>query len=414
MFLSSTKNQLSFLLKAGKTTKKPNNKASTITVADLNVGETTVWLTISNTKYDNCMSEGSMVVVNQTLNPKVKAEVLTTANSSVVLVADEPPANATKHFWQIVESAPDATLENAGSNETMAHNLREGINKFKWVLQNDDCADAVDVTVTRTTPSIPAPELRDGFYQLATTENFNWFVDQVNSGNTKINAMLIKDIVINADCLSHLSLSKKDNEEFDIVEWQPIGTPDNPYGGTFNGGGYSISGLYINSDTDDNVGLFDTVGEDGTVKNVGVEDSYIKGDENVGAICGNNQGTILNCYNTSIVQGNENVHNCYYLTENPDNTDPQARTVLEFKSGEVAKSLVEGAPSEFVLEVFNLDNVLPGVDHITAPATPTIRIRRLERFLAEMSAFGAFPTSLWSTMPMRTSLLSHLRALLPK
>lgn len=108
MFLSSTKNQLSFLLKAGKTTKKPNNKASTITVADLNVGETTVWLTISNTKYDNCISEDSMVVVNQTLNPKVKAEVLTTANSSVVLVADEPPANATKHFWQIVESAPDA------------------------------------------------------------------------------------------------------------------------------------------------------------------------------------------------------------------------------------------------------------------------------------------------------------------
>ena len=271
MFLSSTKNQLSFLLKAGKTTKKPNNKASTITVADLNVGETTVWLTISNTKYDNCISEGSMVVVNQTLNPKVKAEVLTTANSSVVIVADEPPANATKHFWQIVESAPDATLENADSNETMAHNLREGINKFKWVLQNDDCADAVDVTVTKTTvPHIPTPELRDGFYQLATTENFNWFVDQVNSGNTKINAMLIKDIVINADCLSHLSLSKKDNEEFDIVEWQPIGTPDNPYEGTFNGGGYSISGLYINSDTDDNVGLFGTVGEDGTVKNVGV------------------------------------------------------------------------------------------------------------------------------------------------
>ncbi|MBR4440406.1 MAG: hypothetical protein IKS00_02530 [Bacteroidales bacterium] len=119
----------------------------------------------------------------------------------------------------------------------------------------------------------------------------------------------------------------------------------------------------------------------------------------MGAICGNNQGTILNCYNTSIVQGNENVG---------------AITGALTKSGEVAKSLVEGAPSEFVLEVFNLDNVLPGVDHITAPATPTIRIRWLERFLAEMSAFGAFPTSLWSTMPMRTSLLSHLRALLPK
>ena len=82
-----------------------NDKASTITVADLNVGETTVWLTISNTKYDNCISEGSMVVVNQTLNPKVKAEVLTTANSSVVLVADEPPANATKHLFRLPSCA---------------------------------------------------------------------------------------------------------------------------------------------------------------------------------------------------------------------------------------------------------------------------------------------------------------------
>ena len=472
--------------------KIANDNSSSITVTDLDLGETTVWLTIFHNNYDQCISENSMLVVNQSLNPSVKEEKLTTDNSSVLLVANEPPANATQHYWQIVESSPAAALDNASSTETMARHLREGVNKFKWVLQNDDCADAVDVTVTNTAKSEPVsltiskfpktqyvkgeqfdvetgkltltcddgsteeisfgdlnqlifdankigpqrvalkykefslsmsvyvsenaqtaaltPELKDGVYQLATPEHLYWFITQVNNGNTKINAVLTQDIVINADCLSRLSLAKKDNDEFGLIEWQPIGTPENPFEGTFNGDGHSVSGLYINSNTDDNVGLFGTVDEDGTVKNVGVEDSYIKGDENVGAICGNNEGTILNCYNTSIVQGNdnvgaitgavskdgviansysvgkatttggeeqgvsgvisENVQNCYYLTEKTDNTDSQARTAVEFKSGDVAKSLVEGAPSEFVLEVFNIDNVLPGVDQIKMPDNP--------------------------------------------
>ena len=265
--------------------------------------------------------------------------------------------------------------------------------------------------------SVPPQE--NGVYQLSTPEHLFWFITQVNNGNTKIDAVLTQDIVINKDCLNRLSLTKKDNDEFKLIEWQPIGTPDCPYEGTFNGQGHTVSGLYVNSNTEDNVGLFGMVSEEGTVKNVGVVDSYLKGDENVGAVCGSNEGTIVNCYNTSIIQGNdnvgaitgsvtkeavvansysvgkatttlgeekgvsgvisENVQNCYYLTEKTDNTDSQARTAVEFKSGEVAKSLVEGAKTlaedkgndpTFVLEVFDVAAVLPGVEDIQIPDNP--------------------------------------------
>lgn len=35
----------------------------------------------------------------------------------------------------------------------------------------------------------------------------------------------------------------------------------------------------------------------GNIKNVGVVDSYFKGNDHVGGVCGNNAGTITNCYN---------------------------------------------------------------------------------------------------------------------
>ncbi|MBO4372163.1 MAG: BspA family leucine-rich repeat surface protein, partial [Bacteroidales bacterium] len=263
------------------------------------------------------------------------------------------------------------------------------------------------------------PPMENGVYQLSTVEDLFWFITQVNNGNNKLNVVLTQDIVVNQNCLSRLTLTKAGNTESELIAWQPIGTIDYPFEGTFNGQGHSISGLYLNDKTQDNVGLFGIISEDAVVKNVGLEDSFIMGNENVGSICGNNQGTIANCYNTSIVKGSqnvgaisgsvtkdavvvnsysvgratttdgeeqgisgvasENVKNCYYLTEKTDNTDEQAKTAAEFKSGEVLKTLVEGAKTlaeesnnneKFVLEVFDLNTELPGVDEIEQPNDP--------------------------------------------
>ena len=77
-------------------------------------------------------------------------------------------------------------------------------------------------------------------------------------------------------------------------EWTPIGSESNRYTGTFDGNGKTISGIYINTD-EDNQGLFGCIGDinksgTGTVKNLGIEDSWISGGDNVGGIAGYTAG----------------------------------------------------------------------------------------------------------------------------
>jgi hypothetical protein len=87
--------------------------------------------------------------------------------------------------------------------------------------------------------------------------------------------------------------------------WTPIGTSTNPFTGVFDGNGYTISGLTINS-TSGRVGMFGQVGLGGIVKNLGLINVNITGGGTVGhtgGIVGNNSGTVQNCYTTGSVSG---------------------------------------------------------------------------------------------------------------
>ncbi len=256
------------------------------------------------------------------------------------------------------------------------------------------------------------PEAKDDVYQISTAQELFWFVTEVNNGHTDLDAVLVNDIVINQDLWKQLNKTTK--AEPQLTPWNPIGTLTNAYSGTFDGQGHTISGIYINDDTQDNVGLFGVITETAVIKNLGVTDSYIKGDENVGAICGNSQGTIVNCYNTSIIEGNtnvgaitgaiteqsvvansyslgkatksdgteqgvtgtaatQNVQNCYYLTENASSTDRQAKTAQQFKSGEVTEHLKQPVTIggvEYKNEILDTVTELPGVEEITVPTDP--------------------------------------------
>lgn len=87
-------------------------------------------------------------------------------------------------------------------------------------------------------------------------------------------------------------------------KWTPIGTSSYHFKGTFDGQNHTISGIYINSTTAAYQGLFGKVDAGGSVKNVTVDKSYIYSTKTyVGAIVGQNYGTIENCTNKGTIVG---------------------------------------------------------------------------------------------------------------
>lgn len=78
-------------------------------------------------------------------------------------------------------------------------------------------------------------------------------------------------------------------------EWTaPIGM-GREYTGTFDGGGYSIARLTFNKQ-DMKGGIFDTIGGQGTVKNLGVFGFTVNTNEAAGGLAAVNKGTIDNCW----------------------------------------------------------------------------------------------------------------------
>lgn len=109
--------------------------------------------------------------------------------------------------------------------------------------------------------------------------------DVVNSGDTDINIILDNDI----DLIG--------------INWTPIGTYDNPYTGTFDGGTYTITGLKIDQSGTDNVGLIGRLGSGGKVQDVTLTEVNVTGGTYVGGIAGQTDGTVENCSVNGTVTG---------------------------------------------------------------------------------------------------------------
>ena len=140
-------------------------------------------------------------------------------------------------------------------------------------------------------------------YQISNAAELYWFARLVNGGgDASANAILTDNITVNTGVLDE---NKNLASKGDLTEWEPIGTCDVPYTGTFDGKGYTISGLYFNNPSESNVGLFGYIEANGKISNVGVLDSYFKFDMLGGGVCGtNNGGELQNCSNSSTVIGN--------------------------------------------------------------------------------------------------------------
>jgi hypothetical protein len=85
--------------------------------------------------------------------------------------------------------------------------------------------------------------------------------------------------------------------------WQPIGTDDDLFTGTFAGQGYEIRNLFTNRPDEMYVALFGVVGEGGVVQDIGVVNADVTGGDIVGGLVGDNEGTVSNSYSTGNVTG---------------------------------------------------------------------------------------------------------------
>ena len=189
--------------------------------------------------------------------------------------------------------------------------MTEKILRFRWLIIAVMVLAFVPKTVqAQLTVTPEKPLLGDGSegnpYQIANEKNLYWFADKVNNNyQTSICAVLTANITVNMNLLN--DDGRVDNV-YNVYSWTPI----DGYEGTFDGRGFTISGLYCNEDSQGgDIGLFGYV-EGANIKNVGVKDSYFHGILTVGGVCGSNAGgTITNCYNAGTVSIYGSIYDSY-------------------------------------------------------------------------------------------------------
>ena len=173
--------------------------------------------------------------------------------------------------------------------------------KYEKCISTENCLGKYINGICNQCNSNQIPILINEYYQISNAGHLYWFADQVNNGETKINAELINDVVINDDLLSVNTKLEDDYilNEGELKTWLPIGRYNSPntveYQGIFNGNNYSISGIYIDDSSLQTAGFIGFAGKDSVIKNLTINDSYICAKKWVGGIAGYTSGLIDSC-----------------------------------------------------------------------------------------------------------------------
>ena len=132
----------------------------------------------------------------------------------------------------------------------------------------------------------------DGKYHITSADDLKTFAAMVNGGTGFSGDTIVLD----------KSIALTENP------WTPIGNAETKlFKGTFDGNGYTITGLKITSGS--YIGLFGYVGEGATIKNVNLVGANVFGEKRVGALIGQIKGnaTVSDCTvdSTSHVTGSD-------------------------------------------------------------------------------------------------------------
>ena len=120
-------------------------------------------------------------------------------------------------------------------------------------------------------------------------------------------------VIINAAQISNIKFDIQScytlhsDVNLENIEWIPIGKDGAAFTGSFDGNGFTISNLFLNQPTSDNVGFFGYT-NNATLKNINISNINVTGKNNVGALTGyeaGGSGSVDNCSvsGTGIING---------------------------------------------------------------------------------------------------------------
>ena len=241
-------------------------------------------------------------------NAVIALDILNTASSSIELIS-----NGLSRLRVLAEQAANGTYgsESLDAINKEANSIVDEINRlyttteFNGVqlLKQDRLPSANFIKEVKTVNTSGMTKLSEvdlnttissGSYSISTAEELAKLSEMTNTGKIQGGNFYLAD---------NIDLSGYQTGE----GWTPIGTSANPFKGTFDGNGYVISNLYINTTASTtNVGLF---GVCNTLKNVGVENAYVYAPnaDYVGILTGSNRihdaNIVTNCYSSGNVVG---------------------------------------------------------------------------------------------------------------
>lgn len=122
----------------------------------------------------------------------------------------------------------------------------------------------------------------DAPYQIYTVDDLLDVADKVQQGDNDIHVQLMDDIDLNN------------------VSWTPLGNATQPFCGTFDGNGFTISNLKVEGQSN-NQGFFGYC-EGATLQNIVLKSGYISGNGEIGGIAGHVKNTkIIACQNSTTI-----------------------------------------------------------------------------------------------------------------
>ena len=291
-------------------------------VTGVSAGETTITVTTEDGGFTGACTINvyNQAVTGVTIEPS-EAELL--AGYLMQLTTTVLPENATNK--NVIYSVDDESILSVDQNGKVA-GLSAGTATVTVTTEDGGFTASAEITVPAQVTGVRISP-KSAFIGLGRTIQLTASITPSNAANKNLSWSVSDETIISVDGqgtvtglsggTATVTVTTEDGGFSDSAEitvcyapantWTVIGrTYYNNFCGVFNGDGYAVRGIYINTQ-ESYQGLFGNSGGDSIIANLGVAESYIYGNKYVGGVVGNNDGTVTNCYNTGNVNGNEHV-----------------------------------------------------------------------------------------------------------